>query len=80
MLSVPHRAIDKKFIASIEGYRGMSNMHRHAHINAQMNKLRCPHKPYPMNRQTHYRTIFFQFIGIIFIDQYFSYQKHRQYI
>lgn len=24
MLSVPHRAIDNKFIASIEGYRGMS--------------------------------------------------------
>lgn len=23
MLSVPHRAIDNKFIASIEGYRGM---------------------------------------------------------
>lgn len=25
MLSVPHRAIDNKFIASIEGYRGMSS-------------------------------------------------------
>lgn len=47
MLSVPHRAIDNKFLASIEGFRGMlgTNSIKTKHTHKQINKQTCwPYK------------------------------------